>query len=402
MTTTETAGLPVYPGTRSPACPFDPPAEYRDWVRADGLQRVRLRNGAAAWAVSRYEDVKAVLADPRISADGRRFPADLMPQMRQQVPVFPRLDDPEHARQRRMLTGYFTVRRVATMRPEIEKVVADQLDQMIADGQPADLVRAYALPVPSLVISVLLGVPYADHDFFQRHSATMNRMEATPEAKTAASRALHGYLLGLLDRKEREPADDLLTHLLTERVDTGEITRELAAMFGLTLLFAGHETTANMIGLSTLALLRHPEQAARLRDADDPAEIATAIEELLRHLSIAQDLIYRVATEDIVIGGQLVRAGEGLTINFPAANRDPAFLTDADVLSLARNPRGHLAFGHGVHQCLGQQLARMELQVALPALLRRLPGLRLAIPFEDVKFRHDMSAYGVHELPVAW
>jgi cytochrome P450 len=398
---TDKADLPVFPGVRSPRCPFDPPAEQASWLSEEGLRRVRLWNGHTAWAVSRYEDVKAVLTDPRISADIRNDD-NLAPQMKGQPPAFPRMDDPEHARLRRMLTGDFTVKRVQAMRPHFEELVDSCLDQMIAKGQPADLVREYALPFPSLVICLLLGVPYDDHEFFQQKSATMNYAEATPAEKAAATRALLEYLMGLVEQKEREPGYDLISRLVAERVATGELDREGVAMNGLILLMAGHETTANMIGLATLALLRNPEQAARIRDTDDPAVLAGAVEELLRYLSITQDMIYRVATEDVVVGGQLVRAGEALAVNIPAANRDASFFDDPDALDIDRNTRGHLAFGYGVHQCLGQNLARVELQIALPALLRRLPELRVAIPFEDVKFRHDMAAYGVYELPVTW
>jgi cytochrome P450 len=393
---------PVYPGVRAQRCPLDPPPEYADWRAADGLQRATLWNGATAWVVSRYDDVRAVLADSRISADARRYP-ELNPGAQNGQPhSFPRMDDPDHARLRRMLTGEFTVRRVAAMRPHIETLVEHFLDEMIDKGRPADLVRDFALPTPSLVISMLLGVPYADHEFFQRHSATINHANASPEEKAAAGKALFGYLAGLVQRKQAEPGDDLISRLLADRVATGQLSQPEVAMNGMILLFAGHETTANMIGLATLALLRHPEQAARIRDTDDPAVIANAVEELLRYLSIAQDMILRVASEDLTIGGQAVRAGDLLTINLPAANRDPVFLDQPDIFSFDRTVRGHMAFGHGIHQCLGQSLARAELQVALPALLRRLPTLRLAIPFEDVKFRHDMSAYGVHELPVTW
>ena len=394
--------LPVYPGTRSPRCPFDPPAGYADWRRAEGLQRATLWNGATAWVVSRYADVRAVLADPRISADARRFP-ELNPGAGQGRPhAFPRMDDPDHARLRRMLTGEFTVKRVAAMRPHIQDLADRFLDEMIAKGKPADLVRDYALPIPSLVISLLLGVPYADHEFFQAHSTTMNRAEASAEEKGAAGAALFGYLAELVERKQRAPGDDLISRLLADRVATGELAPQDVAMNGMILLFAGHETTANMIGLATLALLRNPAAATRIRETDDPAVVATAVEELLRYLSIAQDMILRVAAEDMTIGGQAVQAGDLLTINLPAANRDPALLEEPDTFDIGRVTRGHLAFGHGVHQCLGQSLARAELQVALPALLRRLPTLRLAIPLEEVRFRHDMSAYGVRELPVTW
>jgi cytochrome P450 len=187
-----------------------------------------------------------------------------------------------------------------------------------------------------------------------------------------------------------------------EHVQTGELRRETAAMNGVILLNAGHETTANMIALGTVALLENPDKAARLRDTDDPNVIANAVEELLRYLTIVHSLVVRIAKEDVEIGGQLVRAGEGLVMNLPAGNWDPAFTDQPDILDLGRPARGHLAFGYGVHQCLGQTLARAELQIALPILLRRLPGLRLAVPLEDLRFRNDMSIYGVHELPVTW
>ncbi|MEU9273102.1 cytochrome P450 [Streptomyces sp. NPDC048251] len=394
-------GLPPFPLTRSARCPFDPPQEYTEWRAAEGPQRA-VSHGDAVWVVSRYEDIRAVLSDPRISADDRRpgFPGSSMVGGTPQG--FPRMDDPEHARQRMMLTRDFTIKRVERMRPDIQRMADDFLDQMIAKGQPADLVRDYALPIPSLVISLMLGVPYSDHGFFQQHSSALNDANATEQEQRAAKSALYAYLVDLVARKEREPGDDLISRLISERVATGELTREAVAMNGMIILFAGHETTSNMIGLSTLALLEHPDQAARVRDSDDPAVVANAVEELLRYLTTPQDHIWRVATEDITIGGQLIRAGEGLSVNLPAGNRDTAFIDRPDTLDVDRNARGHIAFGYGVHQCLGQPLARVELQVALPTLLRRLPGLRLAVPVEELRFRHDMVTYGLHELPVTW
>ncbi|MFE3827522.1 cytochrome P450 [Streptomyces sp. NPDC059092] len=389
----DTAGLPSFPGVRDARCPFDPPQEYAQWRDKDGLQRADW-HGSPVWMVSRFEDIRAVLSDERISSatvdtEGR-------------PPIFPKMDDPEHARLRRMLTKDFTVKKVQAMRPQIAEMVDDILEKMISKGQPADLVTDYALPIPSLVISLLLGVPYTDHGFFQEHSNILLNVKAGEEERHAASMALYGYLLELVARKEREPGDDLISRLITERVLTGEITRETAAMNGNILLIAGHETTSNMIGLSTLTLLRNPEALARIRDTDDPAVLANAVEELLRYLTIAQDMIVRVALEDLTIGGQLVRAGDTLVTNLSAGNRDSAFLTDPDRFDIGRSARGHLAFGYGVHQCLGQSLARAELEIALPALLRRLPGLRLAVPAEELRFRHEMATYGVHELPVAW
>jgi cytochrome P450 len=209
-------------------------------------------------------------------------------------------------------------------------------------------------------------------------------------------------MMELVARKEREPGDDLISRLIREHVQTGELRRETAAMNGIILLNAGHETTANMIALGTVALLENPEALARIRDTDDPDVIANAVEELLRYLTIVHSLVARVATEDVEIGGQLVKAGEGLIMNLPAGNWDPGFAERPETLDLDRAVRGHIAFGYGVHQCIGQTLARAELQIALPTLLRRLPGLRLAVPVEELRFRGDMSIYGVHALPVGW
>ncbi|MFI5798706.1 cytochrome P450 [Streptomyces sp. NPDC051677] len=399
MTTTD---LPAFPGERTARCPFNPPAAYTRWREEEGLRRVNW-NGHTVWAVSRYEDIKTAMTHPAISAevlgvlqghgnnDGPNAPE-----------TFPRMDDPEHARLRRMLTKDFTVRRVNAMRPRIEEMANHFIDTMVAKGQPGDLVQDYALPVPSLVISLLLGVPYTDHDFFQSITATLMNMNTPPEEKARASREFFGYMMELVARKEREPGDDLMSRVVREHVQTGELRRETAAMNGQILLNAGHETTANMIALGTVALLQNPDEAARVRDTDDPAVIANAVEELLRYLTIVHSLIARIAKEDVEIGGTLVKAGEGLIMNLPAGNWDSAFTAEPGTLDLDRSARGHLAFGHGVHQCIGQTLARAELQIALPTLLRRLPELRLAVPIEEIRFRNDMSIYGVHELPVSW
>ncbi|MBP2320407.1 cytochrome P450 [Kibdelosporangium banguiense] len=398
MTATE---LPIFPADRDSRCPFDPAPGYRDWRETGGLRKVNWQ-GHEVWAVSRYEDIKLAMTDPQVSAEvaaqqgSGEHHGDTMPK------VFPRMDDPEHAVLRRMLTKDFTVKRVNALRPEIEKMANEFIDTMVASGSPADLVQAYALPIPSLVISLLLGVPYSDHQFFQEITGVLMSRTATEQEKQQANGKIFGYLYELVARKQSEPDDALISRLIREYLPTGELTRETIAMNSFILLSAGHETTANMIGLGTLALLENPGTLARLRDTDDPRVISNAVEELLRYLTIVHSLVARVAKEDIEIGGTLVRAGEGLIMNLPAANRDPAFLDDPDSLDVDRNSRGHMAFGYGVHQCLGQTLARAELEIALPTLLRRLPGLRLAVPIEQIRFRNDMSIYGVHELPVTW
>lgn len=401
--THDTLELPEFPGSRDLRCPFDPPARHAQWRESEGLGRA-MWSGAPLWVVTRHEDIREVLADQRFSADFRRpdFPGRT-PANAHQPPTFPRMDDPEHARLRRMLTRDFTVKQVELKRPQIQQIVDEHLEHMIDRGAPADLVRDFALPIPSMVISLMLGVPYEDHPFFQQHSHTLNDTAATPEEKDAAQAALFGFLLDLLGRKEKEPGDDIISRLLTEQVATGELTREAAAMAGMILLMAGHETTANMLGLGTLALLENPEQAARLRDTDDPKLVANAVEELMRYLTIVQDALVRVAKEDVTVGGQLVRAGEGVMMSLPAGNRDTSVFTDPDTFDIDRaNARTHVGFGFGIHQCLGQALARAEMQIALTSLLRRLPTLRLAVPIEEIQFRHGSATYGVHRLPVTW
>jgi cytochrome P450 len=211
-----------------------------------------------------------------------------------------------------------------------------------------------------------------------------------------------GYLEELISRKLAAPADDLLSRLASEQIQTGQMTQqELVKLISL-LLLAGHETTANMIALGTLALLRHPDQLTQLRNADDPTLVARAVEELLRYLSIIHTGLRRLALADIEISGQVIRAGEGLIIPIESANRDETVFPRAGVLDIHRNARQHIAFGFGVHQCLGQQLARMELQIIYTTLYRRIPTLALAVDPDDISFKHDGLVYGVHELPVTW
>ncbi len=219
----------------------------------------------------------------------------------------------------------------------------------------------------------------------------------------AAQRELLDYLDDLIAGKLVEPDDALLSQLAASRLATGELSRRDVAMMALLLLVAGHETTANMIALGTLALLRHPGQLAVLRDADDPAVIAGAVEELLRYLNIVHSGRRRVAREDIEIGGQVIKAGDGVVVANDIGNRDPdAFAGDPDELDVTRDSRRHIAFGFGVHQCLGQPLARVELQVVYGTLYRRIPTLRLATELSEVPFKHDALVYGVYELPVTW
>ena len=357
-------------------------------------------NGQQVWSVSRYHDIRAALVDPRLSAE--TLPDLFESSSDGEKPViFARTDDPEHHRLRRMMTSQFTFRRTEAMRPQIQKLVDDYLDAMIDKGPPADIVRDFALPVPSMVIALLLGVPPEDLDLFQRNTSLGLDVKSTDEERAQGFIAMYAYIQELVPRKERDPGDDLISRLITDYVATGQLDYNTVAVNAVIMMQAGHETTANMIGLGTVALLEHRSVFERLGQTDDAAVIANAIEELMRYLSIVHAQVDRIATEDLILGGQQIRTGERLLMNLPAGNWDPEFVDSPDALDVARNARGHLAFGYGTHQCIGANLARVEMQVAFATLARRLPGLQLAVPPDELRFK-EADIYGMKELPVTW
>ncbi|MEV4577661.1 cytochrome P450 [Nonomuraea jabiensis] len=387
------------PTDRDPRCPFDPP---EDLLGREPISRMTYPDGHEGWLVTGYAAARAVLADPRFSSrmELRRSPTPHA--MAQEAPrpappgVISRLDPPEHTHYRRLLTGEFTVRRMKLLEPKIEELAEWQIEEMRRQGPPADLVQTFALPIPSLVICDLLGVPYADRERFQHDTAVMFSLDASAEAIMGAVGSLAAYLGELVARKRVESADDLLSGLITG----GTLNDEELINIALMLLVAGHETTANMLALGTYALLREPDRLAELRH--DPSLIKDAVEELLRYLSIVHIGPTRTALADVEVGGRLVREGEVVTISLPAANRDPGRFERPDRLDFRRSATGHLAFGHGLHQCLGQQLARVEMRIGYTALLRAFPDLRLAVPAEEIPLRDSMLIYGVDRLPVAW
>jgi cytochrome P450 len=391
--------VPVLPAQRAAHCPLHPPPEFVKWREEPGLRRA-MWGGQPVWSVSRYQDIRAALVDPRLSAD--TISSAMKPESGEGIPViFARIDDPEHHRLRRMMTSQFTFRRCEAMRPQIQDMVDDFLGKMIDNGPPADIVRDFALPVPSLVIARLLGVPPADLELFQYHTTVGLDVNSTEEQKAQGFAAMYAYIEELVKRKEHEPGDDLISRLVTDYVGTGQLTRETTAMTGVIMMQAGHETTANMIALGTVALLEHPDVFELLGQTDDQAVVAKAIEELMRYLTIVHAQVDRIATEDLTIGGQLIRAGERVLMNLPAGNWDSEFVENPEAFDIERNARGHLGFGYGVHQCIGANLARVEMQVAFTTLARRLPGLQLAVSPDALRFK-DADIYGMKELPVTW
>lgn len=396
--------IPEYPMERAAACPFAPPPPMLG--NPKGLFRVKIWNGSTPWLITGHEEARTLFADSRISVDDRiaGFP-HWNEHMLSTVDKRPRSvftsDAEEHTRFRRMLSKPFTFRRVEGLRTAIQKITDECIDEILAGPQPADLVAKLALPVPTVVISEMLGVPYEDHEFFQEHANAGLARYAAADAMQKGAMSLHQYLINLVEEKQANPSEDAVSDL-AERVTAGEISVKEAAQLGTGLLIAGHETTANMIGIGILALLENPDQADFLRAADDPKVIANAVEELMRYLSIIQTGQRRVALEDIEISGETIRAGDGVIIDLSPANWDAKAYPEPDKLDLSRDASQQLGFGYGRHQCVGQQLARAELQIVFHTLLRRIPTLRLAIPLAEVPFKHDRLAYGVYELPVNW
>ncbi len=393
---TETPALPT---ERPTGCPFDPPAELRE---RPALSRLTYPDGHLGWLGTTRDVARAVLADPRFSIryELQHLPmpgiAGAGPLPPAQPGDFTGMDAPEHTRYRRLLVGQFTVRRMRQLTERVEQVTAEHLDEMARIGWPADLVTAFAQPVPTMMICELLGVPYEEREQFQRNAVIVTSTSG-PEAGQEFINAfteLQTYLSGLIAAKRAHPTDDLLSGL-TE----SDLTDEELTMIGVLLLGAGVETTASMISLGTWTLLNNPDQLAALRA--DPSKTDAAIEELLRYLSIVPTTM-RTALEDVEVAGTLISKGETVTLSLHQANRDPAYYPNPNTVDIARDAASQVAFSHGIHQCLGQQLARVELRVALPALLNRFPNLRLAIPSDEIPLRGNALMPGVTSLPVAW
>ena len=391
-----------YPMARG--CPFHPPAEYGRLQREEPFARVRLWDGTHPYLVTNYDDIKTILSHPGFSAqainpsyphvfEGRKE-ADLADRS------FLRMDNPEHDRQRRMVTKEFTVKKINALRPVMQALVDRLLDAYEKLPQGSDFVEHVAAPLPTEVITQLLGVPYGDHEIFHRATRIQFGTQSRPEDVRASLKEISEYLSGLIDKKAENPQDDIISRLVHEQLLPGHVDRDTLINIIRLLLSAGHQTTQSMTAMGILTLLQHPDQIALVRA--DAERIPHAVEEILRFTTPLHIGARRVALEDVDVNGHLVKKGEGVICSTPAANRDETLFPDPDRFDIERNASQHVAFGYGFHQCLGQVLARAELQIVYETVLKRFPKLRLAVPFEELKFRHEMFVYGVHELPLAW
>jgi cytochrome P450 len=384
------------------AHPFDPPEELVRLRENQPVTRLAFPDGHQGWLVTKHSIGRQVLSDPRFSARQElvHFPVRL-PLSQRPEPAQPgwlvRMDPPDHTRYRRLLTGQFTVRRLKQLTPLIQQIADEHLDAMEAKGGPADLVEAFALPIPALVICELLGVPIEDQEQFQSHTRTLTRLNTTPDEMMTAFGALGEFVYKLCVSKRANPADDLLSGLAR----SDELTDEELTNIAMLLLLTGHETTAHMITHGTYALLRHPDQLAALKA--DLSLVDTTVHELLRYLSIVETGISRAALEDLELDGKQIKAGETVTVWISTVNRDPEVFDDPDTLDITRKTATqHMTFSHGLHLCLGQELARLEMRIAYTSLFTRFPGLRLAVEPDEIPLRTGMAVHGVQRLPVTW
>jgi cytochrome P450 len=418
MSQTPAPDPPLFPFARAAGDPFTPPVGPGGDPSQPAVRKVVLPSGQWTWLVSGHEEVRRMLRSPAFSADPARrgfpqlqpvLPRSAQPSSwasasasREWAGMFIRMDGPDHTRLRRMVTPEFMIRNMRRLEPLVHRTVGAALDALGSAERPADLIERFALPVPSIVICHLLGVPYADHEFFQEHSRTLASHGGAPEDVRDAAQSLRAYLGDLVAAKQRAGgSDDLIGRLAVERVATGQLSADEVVGMALLLLVAGHETTAKMIGLSVLLLLdRYPAEYAALRT--DPGRAATTVEELLRYLTVVRTGLPRAAVADVELGGQVIRAGEGAIALLSGANRDPGVLAGPGEFDAGRGSQQHLAFGYGVHQCIGQPLARVELRIGLVELAARFPRLALAVPLDEVPMCDDSMIYGVHRLPVTW
>ncbi|MHC5908438.1 cytochrome P450 [Streptomyces sp. S6] len=370
--------------------------------------RVRLPFGGDGWLVTRHADVRTVLSDPRFSraaAVGDHVPRTVAVGLPRTSMLS--MDPPEHTRLRRRVMNAFSVRRLKALRPRIEEIVNELLDAMVATGAPADLTTALTWPLPITVICEMLGVPLADRERFTEWVDGL-LMLADP-AQAARSRAhLDEYLAGLIAQRRITPTDDLLGELVADNEDgadgaddDGPLAEEELVGLGVSLLSAGQEATANEIGSMVYTLLTRPGLWEQL--CADPALVPRAVEELLRFIpNSATAGFTRIATEDLELGGQLIRAGDAVVAELGMANHDATVFEDPYEIDFRRERVPHVTFGHGLHHCLGAQLARLELRVVLEVMVRRFPGLKLAVEPDQLTWRTERLVRGVAALPVTW
>lgn len=384
----------------------EPPAEFAKLREQNSLAKVKIWDGSLVWLVTRHRDVCSILADDRFSKIRTRpgFP-ELGPGGKAAAahkPTFVDMDPPEHTEQKAMVSAVFTREKIEELRPSIQKLVDDCIEDMKTGGckEAVDLVEKFALLVPSEIIFRLLGVPKKDMAYLGTINAVRTNGSSTATEASAASNELTEYMRRLVSEKEKAPTDDLISKLVVEQLRPGNITHEDAVQIAFLLLVAGNATMVNMIALGVVTLLQHPEQLTQLKA--DPSLVNNMVEELLRFHTASALATRRVAKVDVPFNGQVIKAGDGVICSNQAANRDETVFKNADKFDIHRIPGPQLGFGYGVHECVAQWLARAELQCVFGTLFQKLPNLKVAIPFDEIKYTDPSRDVGIVELPVTW
>ncbi|MFI7003364.1 cytochrome P450 [Nocardia sp. NPDC050175] len=403
-TDSATSDLPSFPMPRR--CPLQPPEQYSSLRDSAPISQVLNDvTGKPAWVIARHEHVRQALNSPMLSSSWKDPGYPLQVQLPEEflqhyeLPLIA-MDPPEHTVRRRLIIPELTAKRMQGLRPRIQQVVDECIDAMLRQGGPVDLVQTLAAPVPGTVFAELVGASDEDAAFFKRHAEVTMTRGVSGETLGALQAEMESRLDQVVTAKERTPTDDLLSRIIERNRRDGALRHDNIVAVARTLMFGGFDTVANLISLGTVTLLRHPDQLAQL--AGDESLTAKAIGELLRFLSINDSSSRRVAIDDVEIGGVRIRKGEGVILLFGSANRDESVFAEPDRFDIHRDTRNHVALGGGIHQCPGGSLVKVELEVVLNTLLRRIPGLRLAVPFEELPFRDDTLLYGLYELPVTW
>lgn len=381
-----------------------PPTAFSALRESDPISRVAFGDGTVVWLVTRYADVRAVLRDPRFSSETARagFPTYGLPG--RSTPEFSRSmirrDAPDHLRLRRLLTKEFMPRRIDAYEGEVLRVVTERLDALEAGGPPGDFVNGFALAVPTSVISAILGVPEEDHEFFHDATQRHTTRHGSDADVASAITELNDYMLDLARVRQQDPGDDVLSTLVRHEGE-GLLTMDEVASYAMLLVAAGHDTTAGSLALGILSLLQHPDQLARLEREPDLWE--NAADELLRYHSVVRGGPRRLALEDVEVGGQLIRKGDGVMVSVWSANHDDSQFAEAGTIDVSReNAAGHVAFGYGVHLCLGKSLARLEMRIGLSETFRRFPRLAVVGDLDELSFRTDTTNFGLHAMPLTW
>lgn len=389
---------------------FDPPPELERLLRSGrSLHRLRFRGGEVGWLVTGHREARAVLNDPRFSLrqwrplltedpDKHAAIVQMMDRTGLRAGEMLAMDPPEHTRLRRVLARRFSINSVSELGAKIDEIVVRCLDRMEESGTPADLAEMLAAPVPRLTHCALLGVPEEDIPMLELIGETNANESLSAEDVSVATERFRDYLEEVVARKRAEPGDNLMTHL----IENGELDGDEILGLLVLLYIAGVDTTEAMISTGTFALLCHTEQLEALRA--DVSQVDTAVEEIMRYLTVFNvGTLTRTALEDVELDGVVIRAGDAVSVSLLGANRDGERFEHPDELDFGRGGRGQVGFGHGVHVCLGQHLARLEMRIVFARLLERFPNLRLAVPTEEIPLSGELAVtFSVQRLPVAW